>query len=240
MALKQNKNEEEVNRLRDDLWSVVSHKLRTPLSGAKWLVETMQNETPGILNEKQKAYMDDIHKTIDQAVALVFDLSHMVRFLGGMAPIKKEPVMIAEFFDNLLSEAKIVAAKYKVALQNGLQDGALKIETDSEILKIILRGMLDNAIEYSLLDKEVRLDAKKDADAIIFSVKDLGVGIPKNEQDQIFQRFFRASNAKKQKSNGTGLDLYVMKSLAEKIGGKIYFESEEGKGSVFYLSISAV
>ncbi len=106
-----------------------------------------------------------------------------------------------------------------------------------EILKAILGTLLSNAIDYSKPGQKIILDVEENPETIIFFVRDFGIGIPKKEQSRIFERFYRASNAKNLKPSGTGLGLNITKMLAEKIGAEISFESKENKGSVFYLNI---
>jgi len=129
------------------------------------------------------------------------------------------------------------AKERKIALQNPLNHRTLAIETDPAILKSILGVFLSNAIDYSRPGQKVILNVKEEPKTIIFSVRDFGIGIPKEEQKRIFERFYRASNAKIIKPNGTGLGLNIARILAEKIGAKIATESQENKGSTFYLRI---
>ncbi len=111
------------------------------------------------------------------------------------------------------------------------------INTDKQILGIILECLVANAINYSSSGQEIVLDIRKEGEYFIFSVKDSGIGIPKEEQDRIFERFYRAANAKTFKPDGTGLGLNLAQMLAQRIGAKITFESEVGRGSIFYLRI---
>ena len=111
---------------------------------------------------------------------------------------------------------------------------------DVQILQSILECFLSNAINYSPSGQEVVIDCKEETTAFVFIVKDKGIGIPKEEQEHILERFYRASNAKKFKPDGTGLGLYIASMLAEKIGAKIIFDSKEGKGSTFYLRLPKI
>jgi len=100
-----------------------------------------------------------------------------------------------------------------------------------------LECFISNAINYSQSGQKVILGVKEEPEAVIFSVRDFGIGVPKDEQARMFERFYRASNAKSLKPTGTGLGLSIARMLAEKIGAEISFESEEGKGSTFYLRV---
>lgn len=128
-----------------------------------------------------------------------------------------------------------------IVLYNAIQNRtSADVETDAEILQTILECFVSNAINYSGAGQKIIVDALEETNAIVFSVHDNGIGIPQEAQKHIFERFYRASNARVLKPEGTGLGLYIAFTLAEKLGGKVSFTSEEGKGSTFYLSIPKI
>jgi len=151
--------------------------------------------------------------------------------------VKKEKISVSSLFEDVLTIVATAAKEREIALQYSLNHQAFTIETDPEILRSILEIFLSNAINYSSPGKQVIFDAKEESEVVVFFVRDFGIGIPQNEQEKIFGRFYRASNAKSLKVVGTGLGLNIAKVLAEKIGAKISFESQENKGSTFYLRI---
>src|SRR3990167_2307297 len=213
--------EKVLEKLRMDFLTLASHQLRTPLSGTKWLIETMKRGVLGPLNEKQRDYMDEIYRANERMIKLVFDMINVLRLESGTATIKKDAV-----------------AKGKITFRNALKNyKTIAVETDAALLQSILECFVANAVSYSQPGQEVACDAKEEADAVTFSVKDSGIGIPKDEQERIFEKFYRASNAKQIRPDGTGLGLYTASILADKIGAKVSFESEEGKGSTFYLRV---
>lgn len=232
--------EKEIEKLRMDFLSLASHQLRTPLSGTKWLIETMQKGITGKIEPKEKEYLDDLYQMNERMIKLVFDMLNVLRLESGSEAIKKEVIYIADLYQDLTTSMAAPTKSKWVVLKNALSLSKWKkieVETDGQLLKTILECFVSNAINYTPSGKEVFLDAKEEKNTIIFSVKDNGIGIPEEEQSKIFERFYRASNAKKLKPEGTGLGLYIAKMLAEKIGGNIYFESKNGKGSTFFLSI---
>jgi signal transduction histidine kinase len=229
--------EKELERIRINFLSVASHQLRTPLSGTKWLIETMREGILGDIPKEQKEYLDHLYKINEQMIGLVSDILSTLRLESEEALIKKEKISIASLLEDVLSMMAAAVKERKIALQSPLNHRMLTIETDPEILKSIIGTFLSNAINYSMPGKKVILDVKKEPKTILFFVRDFGIGIPKREQKRMFERFYRASNAKKLKPSGTGLGLNIAKTLAEKIGAEISFESEENKGSTFYLRI---
>lgn len=229
--------EKELEQIRQDFLSLASHQLRTPLSGTKWLIETMHRGIIGEIPKKQKEYLDEIYKINEQMIRLVSDILSALRLESDETLLKKEKISVEALFKDVLMRVSVAAKMRKIELQSPLNHRALIMETDSEILKSILGCFLSNAIDYSRPGQKVIFDVKEESRAVVFSVRDFGIGIPAREQGRLFERFHRASNAKALKPSGTGLGISISKKLAEKLGATISFESEEGKGSTFYLRI---
>lgn len=230
--------EKEIEKLRMDFLSLASHQLRTPLSGIKWLIETMKNEVVGNMTIKQRKYVNNLYQINEQMIGLVSDMLDTLRLEGGNVIIKKENALVSSVMRDVLLASAALVKKKKINLQSKLKDKNLKIKTDQKILKTILQTILFNAIDYSHKRGKVIFEAstQKDGD-IIFLIQDFGIGVPKNEQKKIFDRFYRASNAKIFKPGGSGLGLPLSQMLAEKLGGKIFLRPGKGKGSIFYLTL---
>lgn len=230
--------EKELEQTRQDFLSLASHQLRTPLSGTKWLIETMQRKMLGPVTERQKEYLDQIYDLNERMIKLVFDMLHVLQFESGTIMVKKETVSITDLYKELITVMEPVAKSKGIILRNVLKNHkTVVVETNAMMLRSILECFVSNAITYSKSGQEVILDMKEESTAFTFFVKDLGIGIPKEEQKRIFERFYRGSNAKRIKPDGTGLGLYIASMLAEKIGAEVLLESEEGKGSTFYLRV---
>lgn len=230
--------EKEVEKMRIDFLALASHQLRTPLSGTKWLIETMQRGILGKTTRKQKEYIGEIYQLNERMIQLVSEMLNALRLESGVESIKKEMVLISNIYKDISISMMAAAKSKRIILRNTLKDnGTAAVETDKEILKSILECFISNAINYSNSGQEVALAVEEKKSDIIFSVRDNGIGIPEEEQKKIFERFYRASNAKALKPAGSGLGLNIAKILAEKIGGDISFKSKENKGSTFYLRI---
>jgi signal transduction histidine kinase len=229
--------EKELEQIRMDFLSLASHQLRTPLSGTKWLIETMRKGILGEVTKKQREYLDNIYKINEQMIKLVFDILSTLRLESEEAIVKKEKILATDIFNDILILAAAAAKEGGVELCGPSNHRELVVETDPEILKSIIGIFLSNSVNYSMPGQKVILNIKEEPEAVVFFVRDFGIGIPKNEQKRIFERFYRASNAKNLKPTGTGLGINISKMLAEKIGAEISFESEENKGSTFYLRV---
>ncbi|MCK9344606.1 MAG: PAS domain S-box protein [Candidatus Pacebacteria bacterium] len=231
-------NEKELEKTRRDLLSLASHQLRTPLSGTKWLIETLQREIHGTLTEKQGEYLTQIYKINERMTNLVHDMLGVLRMEGDINPAKIEPVSIQTLFGVITETLGNVAKEKNITLEIS-KTAESSIDTDSLLLRNILECLISNAINYSNEGGAVLVETKRDGADIVFSVKDSGIGIPADEQRQIFQRFYRATNAKTFDTKGTGLGLYIAATLAKKIGAKLTFESAEDAGTTFFLRLPA-
>lgn len=231
--------EREIERLRTSFLSLASHQLRTPLSGTKWLIETLQRKTIGSINEKQAKYLDQIYSMNERMIRLVFDLLNVLKIEAGVSMLKMENIPIHKLFSDVMAMVLPEAKRRNVEIRVETQSKEfISIESDFLMLRTILETLLSNAVNYSSEGQEVLFSAEKQGTSILFSVRDHGIGIPISEQSNIFQKFYRASNAASFKPGGTGLGLYIAGMLAEKMGGKISFESKENEGSLFTLHLS--
>lgn len=231
--------EKELEKLRVDFLALASHQLRTPLSGTKWLIETVLRGVTGDTTKKQKDYLNQLHSVNEQMIKLVSEMLNVLVLESNGVVVKKDVFQISKLFEEMGQLMGPLAKKEGVGIHVALENpGTLTIETDFQIVRDICQILIANAIGYSQDGKEVTFGAREEPDTVDFYVKDSGIGIPKEEQALIFQRFYRASNAKDFSPGGTGLGLYKSALLAEKIGAKITFESAgTGAGTTFYLRV---
>ncbi|HEX8994103.1 MAG TPA: MASE3 domain-containing protein [Candidatus Paceibacterota bacterium] len=229
-----------VEKMRNDFLSLASHQLRTPLSGTKWLIETLESGKLGSLTTKQKEYMDSIYAINERMIKLVLDMLSVLRFESGEIAVVREQIDIRAMLSDIVHAAEPAAKSKQIKVKTVFADEVpLEIESDRTLLSAILECLVSNGVDYSSNKHEVLVTVgfEKVSNTVEVSVQDLGIGIPKDEQGKIFERFYRASNAKKIKPGGTGLGLYIAQFLAERVGGRITFESEESRGSTFTLHI---
>lgn len=228
--------DKEIEKTRGDLLALASHQLRTPLSGTKWLIETLQRGIKGSLNKDQNEYLDELYKINQRMTTLVGDMLGVLRMEEGSITTNKTIVSTTTLFETILETMAPVAKSKGITIKQ-IADTEHKIETDPLLLRNIVECFVSNALNYSNKGGEVLLSIKEQNDELIIAVKDSGIGIPKDEQRQLFERFYRASNAKTFNTQGTGLGLYIAAIIAKKIGVRLTFESTVGKGSIFYVHI---
>jgi PAS domain S-box-containing protein len=228
--------EKEIDKAKTEFVSLASHQLRTPLSTVGWYTEMLLSGDAGKINKKQKEFLDEVYKGNRRMVELVNSLLNVSRIeLGTFAvdPVPSDIKEIAEtVFDELVPQIKL--KKLKIVKKYAKLG---KINLDPKLIRIVFQNLLTNAIKYTQEKGLVELSVEKKNGKIQVSVKDNGYGIPENAKQKIFTKLFRADNVKSKDSGGTGLGLYIIKSIVAQSGGEIWFESEENKGTTFFFTI---
>ncbi len=228
----------QIDMMKTEFVSVASHQLRTPLTAIKLFTDMLIREDVGKLNKHQKKYLDNIYQSTERMVRLVNDLLNVTRIESGRLIVDPQPTDLKEFIENIIAEAKPLANSKNVKIIFKVKDANLpKINLDQNLMRQVIHNLVVNAIRYSSPKNgkvEISLD-KQGNKYYLIKVKDNGIGIPREAQNRIFEKFFRADNAIKRATEGTGLGLYVSKMIVESSGGKIWFESEEGKGTTFFV-----
>ncbi len=225
-----------IDRTKTEFVSLASHQLRTPLSTVNWYAEMLLNGDAGYLQPEQANYVEEIYRGNQRMVDLVNALLNVSRLeLGTFAVEPKKIDMIAEA-ESVLGELEpqIGEKKLKIKTEFGKIS---EIMADPNLFRIILHNLLSNAVKYTPEKGEVKLSISFDNGNINLEVSDSGFGIPKEQQDKIFTKLFRADNVKEKDTTGTGLGLYIVKSIVDHSGGKIRFESQENKGTTFFITL---
>lgn len=221
------------NKMKSEFISIASHQMRTPLTEVNWETEYFLSE----YKDKLDADQIKIIKTIVQSNAklsnLVNDLLDVVRIEQGKLVLAADKVAIAEVINEVADNKKDVAKANGIELEVALPDTLPEIITDRRRIGAVVNGLVTNAITYTKKGGSVRISVENDNNHLTVRVADDGMGIPKSQQSSVFEKFFRSGNESRYQTEGSGLGLYVAKSIIEKAGGKIWFESTEGEGSVF-------
>ncbi len=226
----------EIDRAKNEFISVASHQLRTPLTGIKWFAELLleQKLTPEIAD-----YVRQISLSNERMIHLVEDLLNVSRIETGrkfdivlsvndVVPIVKQVISA----QNILAESR----KIKIMVDKNFPK-KLVLDVDSEKIRQVFQNLINNSYKYSKDNSEIMVGCQIINKYAQFYIKDSGIGIATNQQRRIFEKFFRAENALVQHTDGTGLGLYIVKSIVEGHKGKVWFESEENKGTTFYFTL---
>ncbi len=233
--------EKEVEHLKRNFVTTVSHQLRTPLSGIKWMIDMFIAGDFGLLKKDQRLRLQDGQKSVDHLISMVGDLLDISKIEEGKMIFKLESFDIAILVKELILETEGITQRDKKKLMLIVSEKQpLLIESDHEKLKIVLRNIIDNAIRYTREGGQVAITISKGMKSLLISVADNGIGIPKKEQKYLFTKFFRASNAVQLQTEGSGLGLFIAQQMVIRLNGRIIVESEEGKGSTFVVQLPLV
>jgi signal transduction histidine kinase len=230
--------QKEVDQIKNEFISMVSHQLRTPLTSVRWYSEMML-KSPTALPPNLKEIAETIHDTAISLTNLVNDLLSISRMESGkikLVPQRGDVVLLTQ---QILKEISPVATNRGVTLEL-TTDAIPQFLFDPQLIKELMMNLISNAVKYSPKGGKVTILLQLQNEVVTFTVTDQGIGIPKAAQKDIFQRFYRAQNAVDANIDGTGLGLAVARMIAEKSGGKIWFESEPGIGTSFHFTLPVV
>ncbi len=232
--------EMEIDRAKSEFVSLASHQLKTPLTSMRWLSEAMLRGSAGELQPEQHKYVSNIYDAAKRMVEMVNDLLNVSRIETDTLVIRPEVLDIAQIAQSVIDEQRHVADAKRLVLTAVYAPSLPQLNADKQLLRMVLQNLLSNAIKYTPEKGSVTCDISLAAAAremIFLRVQDTGMGIPKDEQSRVFEKLHRASNAEALVPDGTGLGLYLVKTIIDKVGGGITFESTEGKGTTFFVSI---
>lgn len=226
----------EASRLKSEFIRIVSHQLRSPLTNVSWATDILLSGELGETREEQVEYFRILKENNARMRELVKDLLLVSRLEEGALPIRKEKTSLRNVIEDLISKFSPFARASNVEIKFQSEKDLPEVFVDPRQVEIVIETLLDNAIRYIRRRGKVEIYLGKKEENIFFKIKDAGIGIPEEDQKYIFQKFFRSKTAKRGVI-GSGLGLFISKSIINRMGGKIWFESEEGKGSTFYFTL---
>lgn len=224
---------EELDRQKDELLSIVSHQLATPVSSIKWYVEMLLDGDLGKLTKDQSenlATIQNVAATLSDLVSMILDVS---RVQLGKMKVDRAELDLDQFFKEVIDTIEPRAKEKKINFEVKKESLGMAI-LDKRLTRMTLENLLTNAIKYTPESGRVTVHAEVKNGELLYQINDTGLGIPKNEQSKIFGKLFRASNARN-KIEGNGFGLYVAKGAVEAQKGQIWFDSQEGKGTKFFV-----
>jgi signal transduction histidine kinase len=227
-----------INKMKSEFISIASHQLKTPLSEINWEIELLLSRNMEGLNQKQLEIVNNVSDSSNKMTRLVSDLLDVTRIDQGRFFLEMEGVNIAEAIKEVVENNQFLAKNKNIEIKLNFPENLPAVLADKKKIMIVIDNLLSNAIKYMKESGSVEIKTQKEGDGVVVSVKDNGMGIPKYQQDKVFQKFFRSDNSGRYQTTGTGLGLYIAKNIIEQSGGKIWFESEENEGSTFYFSLA--
>lgn len=219
---------------KDEFVSMASHQLRTPLTSIKGYLSMVLEGDAGELNREQRKLLEEAFTSSERMVRLIGDFLNVSRLQNGKFTIDRSAqVNLADLVEQEIDNVDEIAKSRGIGIAYHKPAGFPVLYLDEDKMRQVVMNYLDNAVYYSPESKTITVRLYKNEGTVVLEVIDRGMGVPKGVQKRLFTKFFRAKNAQKQRPDGTGIGLYLAKMVITGHGGRIIFESTEGKGSMF-------
>lgn len=226
-----------LDEVKDEFMSMASHQLRTPLTSIKGYLSMVLEEDMGKITPQQRTVLNEAFNSSERMVRLIADFLNVSRLQTGKFIVERSPADIVSVVRSEVESLKMIAKTHDMKLTYHAKDDKFIIPVDEAKLRQVIMNFIDNAIYYSRANSTIDVSLEQIGNEIAFKVVDTGIGVPKDEQDMLFNKFFRAKNARQQRPDGTGVGLYLAKKVVTAHGGKMIFSSVEGQGSTFGFRI---
>jgi signal transduction histidine kinase len=228
--------QKEIDIAKTEFVTLASHQLRTPIAAVRWNLELLQS-THTDLTETQQLYYTKVNKNVERLASLVNDFLHVSKLELGTFASSPQEVVLSTFIHNTLEEFDKSIQDKKLTIDTSFEPDELVARLDPRLLRIILDNLVSNAVKYTGTEGTIAVSYRASAQEVVVAVSDTGIGIPADEIRNMFNRFYRASNAEKQHAEGTGLGLYIIKQAVKIMQGEISVQSTLGKGTTFTLRL---
>lgn len=228
--------QKKIDQAKSEFVALASHQLRTPIAAISWNAELL-GMTAAEFTDKQRSYCEKIVSNAERMKALIDDFLSVSQLETGTFQADVQTVDFSEYLSGIIDEFESFVTEKQLQVVLDTPDTPLQWNTDQRLLHIITSNLISNAMKYTPADGVVRIGYQVTETGLVFSVADSGIGIPSTELGSLFTKFYRATNARKHRSGGTGLGLYIVKQSVEMLGGTIDVASEENRGTVFTISV---
>jgi len=225
------------DKMKTDFISVASHQLRTPLSAINVYSHMLNDGMAGDLTSDQMVFIKNILGSVDRMNSLINILLNITRIEAGGVNVTLSQVQLQDLAQEITQEVTANANNKGLTIITDIASDLPILDTDDLLVKEVIANLLSNAVKYTPQGGTISVTLQPEGNSIVFSVNDTGYGIPLSAQEHIFTKFFRADNILSQDVSGTGLGLYLTKTIAESLNGELWFTSKENVGSSFYFSL---
>jgi two-component system phosphate regulon sensor histidine kinase PhoR len=232
-----------LQRIRSEFIDNLSHELRTPLTTVRLLAETLQQDLEGAdVPPRMRERIGKIDVETGHLVQTVNELLDLSRIEGGAAQLHFDSVDMVELISSTLDRLRTFAERQGVSLGADFAgaEALPRVRGDAERLGQVLVNLLHNAIKFSPPDSRVTVSARVEGDALAVAVRDEGIGIPSADIERVFERFYKVDKARRHGLGGTGLGLSIARHIIAGHGGRLWVDSEEGRGSTFTFSVPLI
>jgi PAS domain S-box-containing protein len=232
--------EKAIERMKTEFVSIAAHQLRTPISAIKWTLRMILDGDLGEISKEQKDFIEKIYQSNERMINLINDLLNVARIEEGRYLYSPTIGDLGVICEKIISSYKEEIERRGLELKFERPKKLPKVMLDVEKISLAIQNLIENAIFYNVPGGKIEISLKPKEKEIEFSIKDTGIGIPKEQHNRVFTKFFRSTNAIKVKTEGSGLGLFITKNIIEAHRGKIWFESEEGKGTTFHFTLPTI
>ncbi len=230
--------EKVVERLKSNFVATASHQLRTPLAGVKWGLSSLLSGHGGALDGAQKELLNKIAVANDNVINLINEILNVNRIEEGLFEYRFTLGSVSDIIDELIEDFQVNIEERKLTIvREYAGEDSPPVMRDREKLSLAIRNLMDNAVKYTPSGGTITFRLHPEDGFLRISVQDTGIGIPAKDRELLFNKFYRAPNAVQFQTEGSGLGLFFVKSIVDKHNGSLSFESEEGKGSTFTISL---
>src|SRR3989339_22055 len=229
--------EKEIDKIKSEFVFLASHQLRTPLSTINWYVEMLLSGDAGPITEDQKKYLQEVYAGNHRMVEMVNDLLNVSRLDLGTLPVQLVPINIFDLIIETEKESAGIIEDNHLTINKTVNKDLLEIFSDTKMMRMLLQNLITNAIKYTPPKGTISISVEpQNKKEFKITIADTGYGIPETSKTKIFTKLYRAENVMEKEITGTGLGLYMVKSIVEQFGGKIWFESIENVGTKFFVT----
>jgi len=225
-----------LDQSKSEFVSIAAHQLRTPLTGIRWTFNALYSSEFGELNSDQMRMVQSGLKSSIRMIELINDLLNVARIEEGRFGMHFQSQSVMELLEKLLERIRALAKEKAVILTENISPDLPPAVIDQEKMTIALENVLENAVKYTPPGGKVTIDAAQTGEFITITVADSGIGIPKDQMGKVYTKFFRADNALRFQTSGSGLGLYVVKNVMEAHNGNVTLDSQERKGTIVTIN----
>lgn len=224
-------------KLKENIIYLISHQLLTPITSIKWLLDKIfKDETWSKFSENQKESLLEIEEQTEKSTHLIKSFLYLNKIESKKIKSFSALLDINELVQKIILEKESLTDKKHIKVYFEKSDLS-EISIDSQIIRQIMENLFSNAVKYTPAEGNIKISVQASDREFFFKISDNGCGIPKNEQSRIFENFYRGSNVIAASIDGVGLGLSIVKGLVDFCDGKVWFESEENKGTTFYFTL---
>lgn len=227
--------QKQIENAKAEFVSLASHQLRTPIAGIKWSAELLQLDGKDTLTDRQKKYVDRLLAAAKRMAVLVDDFLRVSRFELGTFQPDFTSVNLKDIIEEVLSDYAERIGQKKITVKTFYDESGSEFISDQNLVRMMVTNLLSNAIKYTREQGAVHIGYRFGERDVTFSVADNGMGIPAEDQEHVFSKLYRASNALRSVPDGTGLGLYIVKESVEVLKGTVTFTSTENQGTTFEI-----